>query len=72
MTFKAPVPKSNLTCSSNITGIALLINGIKTFTELGLDFISLIKLEYLSSSGLIATAVSPNIVSGLVVATINS
>lgn len=56
-----PVPKVGSACSSPIIGINLLTIGSITFLP--------IKSLYLSSSGFTATAVSPNNVSGLVVAT---
>ena len=60
--FTQPVPKSFSTNSSAIIGISLFIIGnIQVFPT---------KSLYLSSSGWTATAVSPSIVSGLVVATI--
>ena len=58
--FTTPVPNSGSTYSSAINGISLLTSGKITF----LPTIFL----YLSSSGLTAMAISPNIVSGLEVA----
>ena len=60
--FTTPVPNSISTYSSATTGISLFINGKITFLP--------IKCLYLSSFGFTATPVSPNIVSGLVVAII--
>ena len=61
VTFKAPVPNPISTASSATIGISRLTSG---------SFISFpMYLLNLSSSGLTATAVSPSIVSGLVVAT---
>ena len=62
VTFRHPVPKSFSTNSSKTTGITLFTIGTTKF--LPFNFL------YLLSFGLIATAVSPKIVSGLVVATI--
>ena len=59
--FTIPVPNSGSACSSPIIGISLLTKGKITFLP--------IKSLYRSSFGLTATAVSPNNVSGLVVAT---
>ena len=56
-----PVPSLGSACSSATTGINLLTIGRITFLP--------IYLVYLLSLGLTATAVSPNKVSGLVVAT---
>ncbi len=56
-----PLPKSFSTYSSAITGISLFVTGSNTVFP--------IYFWYLSSSGWTATAVSPNNVSGLVVAT---
>ena len=60
----APVPNSFSTYSSATIGISLFIIGSTTVFP--------IRWVYLSSSGWTATAVSPSIVSGLVVATIIS
>ncbi len=58
----APVPKSIATESSPMTGISLSVSG---------NFIIFpINALYRSSSGFTATAVSPSIVSGRVVATV--
>ena len=56
-----PLPKSFSTYSSAITGISLFVTGKRTVLP--------IYFWYLSSSGWTATAVSPNKVSGRVVAT---
>ncbi len=61
VTFSAPVPNSTSTASSAITGIRRLVSG-------KLISLPIFPLN-LSSLGLTATAVSPSIVSGLVVAT---
>ncbi len=63
VTLSAPVPISISILSSSITGISLLAIGSKTFLPTN--------PLYLSSFGLTATALSPSIVSGRVVATIN-
>ena len=60
--FTIPVPKPSSTKESAIIGISLSVRG-------SLSFFPTISL-YLSSSGFTATATSPNIVSGLVVATV--
>ena len=61
MIFTHPVPNSVSTNSSAIIGISLFtIGNIHVFPTISL---------YLSSFGFTATAVSPNMVSGLVVAT---
>ena len=57
----APVPLVISACSSVIIGINLFVSGNLTFLPM--------KSLYLSSFALTATAVSPNRVSGLVVAT---
>ena len=62
VTFKQPVPKSTSTYSSKIIGISL--------SDIGTNTLWFFRWEYLLSSGLIAIAVSPKIVSGLVVATV--
>ncbi len=61
VTFRHPVPKSFSTNSSKTTGIILFTMGTTRFLPFN--------FRYLLSFGLIATAVSPKIVSGLVVAT---
>ena len=61
MILTQPVPNSGSACSSATIGISLFNTGKITFLP--------IKCLYLSSSGLTATAVSPNYVSGRVVAT---
>jgi len=62
VTLTAPVPTSISTLSSAITGISLFCIGSNTFFPT--------YFLYLSSLGFTATALSPSIVSGLVVATI--
>ena len=62
VTFKHPVPKSISTELSKTIGTSLPTNGTINFL--------FFKFLYLLSSGFTATAVSPKIVSGLVVATI--
>ena len=64
VTLIQPVPNSISTNSSPITGISRSVNGKITVLP--------IKCLNLLSLGCTATAVSPNIVSGRVVATINS
>ena len=59
--FTTPVPNSGSACSSPIIGISLFTTGKIQFLP--------IRCLYLLSFGLTATAVSPNKVSGLVVAT---
>jgi len=59
--FTTPVPNSGSACSSARIGILLFTIGRITFFP--------IKCLYLLSFGFTATAVSPNNVSGLVVAT---
>ena len=61
MILTHPVPNSGSACSSPIIGINLLTTGRITLLP--------IKSLYLSSLGFTATAVSPNKVSGRVVAT---
>ena len=62
VTLRHPVPNSKSTYSSEIIGISLFKIGMIAFFPLN--------LKYLSSSGFTAIAVSPKIVSGLVVATL--
>ena len=62
VTFTQPVPKSGSTNVSVIIGISLPVNGRATVLPT--------RSLYRSSSGCMATAVSPSIVSGRVVATI--
>ena len=59
--FTAPVPNSRSTIASAIIGISRFINGSNAFLPT--------RCVYRSSSGFTATAVSPSIVSGRVVAT---
>ena len=61
MILTHPVPNSGIACSSAIIGINLLTIGSITFLPT--------KSLYLSSDGFTAIAVSPNNVSGRVVAT---
>jgi len=61
VTFKAPVPNSISTSLLTIIGIARLVIGSMTFFP--------IQFLYLLSNGLTATAKSPGIVSGRVLAT---
>ena len=60
MILTTPVPFSGSACSSTMTGISRFTIGKITFFP--------IYFLYLSSLGFTATAVSPNIVSGRVVA----
>ncbi len=61
VTLTAPVPKLGSTCESATIGIRRLVSGSATVEPM--------RCRYRSSSGCTATAVSPSIVSALVVAT---